>query len=115
MANVKEVKSQALATIDAAMSILNKFPDLEDTSIELSFNTSTNPFQFLIDLLKSTSGYDKVITILSKFLVFELPVVEAAEKALLIAKLKDIISCSVKKRTSSFSKFKFFIIILLFL
>ena len=95
MANVKEVKSQALATIDAAMSILNKFPDLEDTSIELSFNTSTNPFQFLMDLLKSTSGYDKVITILSKFLVFELPVVEAAVKALLIAKLKDIISCSV--------------------
>ena len=95
MANIKEVKRQTLATIDAAMSILNKFPDLEEANVELSFNTSTNPFTFLMDLLKSTSGYNKIISILSKFISWELPAVEATIKALLIAKLKDIISCSV--------------------
>ena len=95
MANIKQIKSETLATIDAALSILNKFPELDETNIELSFNTSTNPFTFLMDLLKTTSGYDKIISILGKFIAWELPVVEAAVKALLIAKLKDIISCSV--------------------
>ena len=95
MADVKEIKSKTLATIDAAMSILNKYPELEESNVELSFNTSTNPFTFLMDLLKTTSGYNKIIEILSKFISWELPAVEAAVKALLIAKLKDIISCSV--------------------
>lgn len=95
MADIKQIKSETLATIDAALSILNKFPKLDETNIELSFNTSTNPFTFLMDLLKTTSGYNKIISILAKFIARELPVVEAAVKALLIAKLKDIISCSV--------------------
>ena len=95
MADIKQIKSETLATIDAALSILNKFPELDETNIELSFNTSTNPFTFLMDLLKTTSGYNKIISILAKFIARELPVVEAAVKALLIAKLKDIISCSV--------------------
>lgn len=95
MANVKQIKSEALATIDAAISILNRYPDLGEADTELSFNTSTNPFQFLMDLFKTTTGYNKLINILAKFIAFELPVVEAAVKALLIAKLKDIISCSV--------------------
>ena len=95
MANVKQIKSEALATIDAAISTLNRYPDLGEANTELSFNTSTNPFQFLMDLFKTTAGYNKLINILGKFIAFELPVVEAAVKALLIAKLKDIISCSV--------------------
>ena len=95
MANVKQVKNEALAIVDAAMAILNRFPDLGEANTELSFNTSTNPFTFLMDLFKTTAGYNRLISILAKFISYELPVVEAAVKALLIAKLKDIISCSV--------------------
>ena len=95
MANIKQIKSETLATIDAAMSILNRFPDLNESNTELSFNTSTNPFTFLIDLFKTTTGYNKLISILAKFISYELPVLEAAVKGILIAKLKDIISCSV--------------------
>lgn len=95
MANIKQIKSEALATIDAAMSILNRFPDLNESNTELSFNTSTNPFTFLMDLFKTTTGYNKLISILAKFISYELPVLEAAVKGILIAKLKDIISCSV--------------------
>lgn len=95
MANVKQVKNEALANVDAAMAILNRFPDLGEANTELSFNTSTNPFTFLMDLFKTTAGYNRLISILAKFISYELPVVEAAVKALLIAKLKDIISCSV--------------------
>lgn len=95
MANIKQIKSEALATIDAAMSILNRFPDLNESNTELSFNTSTNPFTFLMDLFKTTTGYNKLISILAKFISYELPVLESAVKGILIAKLKDIISCSV--------------------
>lgn len=95
MANVKQIKSETLATIDAAMSILNRFPDLGESNTELSFNTTTNPFTFLMDLFKTTTGYNNLIRIIAKFIAYELPVVEASVKAVLIAKLKDIISCSV--------------------
>ena len=95
MSNVKQIKSEALATIDAAVSILNRYPDLGEANTELSFNITTNPFTFLMDLFKTTTGYNKLIEIIAKFISWELPVVEAAVKALLIAKLKDIISCSV--------------------
>ena len=95
MTNVKQIKSEALATIDAAVSILNRYPDLGEANTELSFNITTNPFTFLMDLFKTTTGYNKLIEIIAKFISWELPVVEAAVKALLIAKLKDIISCSV--------------------
>lgn len=95
MANIKQIKSEALATIDAALSILNRFPDLNESNTELSFNTSTNPFTFLMDLFKTTTGYNKLISILAKFISHELPILESAVKSILIAKLKDIISCSV--------------------
>lgn len=95
MANIKEIKSKTLSTIDAGLSILNKFPVLENSNTELSFNTSTNPFTFLMDLLKTTSGYNKTIQIIAKFISWELPIIEAAVKALLITKLKEIVSCSV--------------------
>lgn len=95
MANIKQVKQETLATIDAALAILNRFPDLGEANTELSFNTSTNPFSFLMDLFKSTAGYNYVIDILARFIAYELPAVEAAIKALLISQLKDILSCSV--------------------
>ena len=95
MANVKQVKNETLAIVNAAMAVLNKYPDLGEANTELSFNTSTNPFTFLMDLFKTTAGYNRLITTIANFISFELPVVEASVKALLIAKLKDIISCSV--------------------
>lgn len=48
-----------------------------------------------MDLFKTTTGYNKLISILAKFISYELPVLESAVKGILIAKLKDIISCSV--------------------
>lgn len=95
MANIKQIKQEALAIIDAALAILNRFPELNDTNIQLSFNTSANPFPFLMDALKSVIGYNKIISIIAKFIAWELPAVELAVKGLLIAKLKDTISCSV--------------------
>ena len=95
MANIKQTKEESLATINAAISVLQKYPELNEANTELSFNISTNPFEYLMDLFKETSGYNKLINIVAKFISYELPVLEASIKAILIAKLKDIISCSV--------------------
>lgn len=95
MSKIKRTKEETLATVDAALSILNRFPDLEDGNVNLSFGTSTNPFPFLMDLFKSTAGYNVLMKIISNFIATSLPAVEIAVKTLLITKLKDIISCSV--------------------
>ena len=95
MSKIKRTKEETIATVDAALSILNRFPDLEDGNINLSFGTSTNPFPFLMDLFKSTAGYNELIRIIAVFISKSLPAVEIAVKTLLITKLKDIISCSV--------------------
>ena len=95
MANIQQVKNEALSIIDSAMTILNKFPDLDQTDVSLSFGSSLNPLPFLMDLFKRTKGYNAVLNIVAKFISYELPIIEAGVKGVLIAKLKDIISCSV--------------------
>lgn len=95
MANLQKTKSEALATIDAALAILNKFPEIETANSTLSFNTSSNPFPFLMDCFKSTTGYNILINILSKFIMLGLPAVEIAVKGVLLANIKNILSCAI--------------------
>lgn len=95
MANLQKTKSEALATIDAALAILNKFPEIETANSTLSFNTSSNPFPFLMDCFKSTTGYNILIKILSKFIMLGLPAVEMAVKGVLLANIKNILSCAI--------------------
>lgn len=95
MANLQKTKSEALAIIDSALAILNKFPEIETADSTLSFNTSSNPFPFLMDCFKSTTGYNILIKILSKFIMLGLPAVEIAVKGVLLANIKNILSCAI--------------------
>lgn len=95
MANVKDVKKEALATINAALTILDRFPKFDEADTSLSANISANPFQFLIDLFKTTAGYDAIIKIISKFIAITLPSLELAIKAELLANIKNLVSCSL--------------------
>lgn len=95
MANIKQIKDDALAIINAALTILDKFPDLNSANVSLSINTSTNPFSFLMDAFKSTSGYDVLIQILSKFIVYGLDAAEIAVKGVLLSNIKNLLSCSL--------------------
>ena len=95
MANIKQVKDDALAVINAALTILDKFPKLNSTNTLLSLDTSTNPFTFLMDAFKNTAGYDALIRILSNFIVFGLDAVEIAVKGILMSNVKNLISCSI--------------------
>ena len=95
MVNIQDVKDETLAIIDGALAILQKYPDLNQTDISLSYNSSLNPLPFLMDLFKRTAGYNVLINIISKLIAFNIPIIEVGIKGVLIAKLKDIISCSV--------------------
>ena len=95
MANLKQVKSESLASIDAVMSILDKYPDLSNGNTYLSVNTSTNPFEFLMDCFKGTVGYDILITIISGFISMELPALEVAVKGVLLTNIKNLLTCSL--------------------
>ena len=46
MANLKQAKSIAFASISAAQTILEKYPNLLTTDSFLSINASANPFDF---------------------------------------------------------------------
>ena len=95
MANIKQVKDDALAVINGALTIIDKFPNLNSTNTLLSMDTSTNPFTFLMDAFKNTAGYDTLIRILSNFIVYELDAVELAVKGILMSNVKNLISCSI--------------------
>ena len=95
MADLKAVKDEALATINAALTILDKYPQLDETSTMASISLSSNPFSFLIDLLKSVRGYDFIIELISGFIGGYLPMLEATVKGILITNLKDMLTCSL--------------------
>ena len=95
MANIKQVKDEALAVINAALTIVDRFPNLSSTNTLLSLDTSTNPFTFLMDAFKNTAGYDALIRILSNFIVYELDALEIAVKGILLTNVKNLISCSI--------------------
>jgi len=95
MANIKQVKSESLALIDAVMSILDKYPNLSNGNTYLSVNTSTNPFEYLMDCFKGTIGYDALINIISTFISTGLPALEVAVKGILLTNIKNLLTCSL--------------------
>lgn len=95
MADLQKVKSDALAVIDAALAILNKFPKLDTTNTDLSYNMSANPFDFLLDAFKNTAGYNILIKIISNFIIYAIPPMEIAIKAILLSNIKNLLSCSI--------------------
>lgn len=93
--DAQRVKSEALSIIDAALAILNKFPELNTSEQSLSLNLSTNPFAFLLELFKTTAGYNYLIKILSTFLWIGVPPLEVAVKGIILSNLRNLLTCSI--------------------
>lgn len=100
MANLKNTKENTLAVINSAITILNKMPALDQTNTTYSYNETSNPFEFLIDIFKSTTGYDALIDIISKFIALGLPALEAAVKAVLLSNIKNLLNCAINPMIS---------------
>lgn len=88
------MKQMALATIDSALTILNIIADIESSGTSMSLKTEANPFDFLMDLFKSTVGYDKFLKMVSRFIVAGIPAMEYGVKTVLSSNIKNIISCN---------------------
>ena len=95
MADIKKTKDEALAIINAALTILDRFPEFDETNTNLSFNMSTNPFPFLMDLFKSTTGYNIFLKIISAFIATALPALEISVKGVLLSNIKNLLTCSL--------------------
>lgn len=89
-----KAKSEALATVHAAQTMLNRYPDLDLNNFSMSAGTSANPFPFLVELLKSTAGYDYVIRSIGLIIASAIPALEITVKTLLLAHMRNLISCS---------------------
>ena len=102
MASVKKMQEEAMASIDTAKALVDKVLAIMeiiivDPSIALTF--PGNPIGFLIQLLKHLGVTRKEIELwLTNFLVYIIPVLETAVKAILLTNLKNMISCSVDPR-----------------
>lgn len=92
----KKKMDEVLASIDSIVNLLNHIPESMDLSLKNpGVSRSINPLTMLMELLNHTCGYNKVIEIISKFLTYEVEALEYAVKAILIANIKGLISCSI--------------------
>lgn len=95
MANIKKTKDDTLAIINAALTILDRFPEFDETNTSLSLGFSTNPFTFLMDLFKTTAGYNFFLKKIGFILSFALPAIELTVKGVLLSNLKNLLTCSI--------------------
>ena len=54
MANWQKIKTNALASVDTAIHIAQRMPEVDENNnqnIDFSYNNSINPFPFLLDFM----------------------------------------------------------------
>lgn len=95
MATRKRKKTKIETDIEVALGILNRYPTLSDDDVTISGNVSVNPIEVLMNIFKSTVGYNKLLNILAKFITYSLPAVELSIKSVLLTEFKNIVSCSI--------------------
>lgn len=101
--NYKNIKADTLGRVDAALTILERYPDLDSVSSYISANVPLpwsmtdeyNPFMYLLDLFKRTVGYEVFIKVIGAFLFTGLEALEVAIKGILLANLKNLVGCSI--------------------
>ena len=94
MSDLQSKKQKSFAAIATAQTILENYPTLSSTSSYLSAGVTGNPLDYLMDLLKSTGGYDQFIQEFSRILVYASDGIELMVKAVLLTNLKNMI-CSL--------------------
>ena len=92
--NLKQIKNEAIATINAAQTMLNRFPDLDVNNASIGGSVSTNPFQMIIEIFKSTAGYNVFLRTIAKVIASALPAVETGVKTVILSNLRNLLSCS---------------------
>ena len=95
MADIKQQKEETLGMINGAMTALNLFPDNQLSHTNLSSNQGNNIFDFVIDILKNTVGYEWIVNTVAQYIGNVLPILEYSVKTILIANIRTMLSCSI--------------------
>lgn len=95
MANVKEQVDNVLGIINSALTILDKFPKLDETDGNMEMGLTISPFALLAEILKNYGGMDYILKILSDFLVLGIVPLEIAVKTMLMTTFKNLLTCSL--------------------
>ena len=102
MSSIKDKQQEAMASIDTAKAMVDKVLTIMGIMLEspkLSLTFATNPIGFILQLLKHLGvTYEELRDYLANFLIYILPVLEIAVKAILLTNLKNMVSCSVDPR-----------------
>jgi len=102
MASLKEIQAETMATIDTGKAMIDKVLTIMDIMVSmpsLSLTLSTNPMEFLLQLLEHAGiTYEDLKLFLTDFLIYVLPALEIGVKAILLTNLKNMVSCSIDPR-----------------
>lgn len=102
MASVKQQQRDTMASIDTAKAMLDKVLTILGTienSPSLTLTFATNPIGFLLQLLEHLGvTYEELRLWLTNFLIYVVPALEIAVKAILLTNLKKMVSCSIDPR-----------------
>lgn len=102
MASVKQQQQDTMASIDTAKAMLDKVLTILGTienSPSLTLTFATNPIGFLLQLLEHLGvTYEELRLWLTNFLIYVVPALEIAVKAILLTNLKKMVSCSIDPR-----------------
>lgn len=93
-------QNQILSNIDAFLTCIEKFPDNGCTTQSIS----TNPMEFLLELMFRLKKQDKLVDFLTKFIKKEIPLLEATIKGILLANIKKMTDCTLDPRIPDYMR-----------
>lgn len=95
MFNPLEAKKEAFGMLHGAMAALDMYPEVQSSNSLPSMNMSNNPIELLVDFLKTTEGYDKIVDKVSEYIQIAIPVMEVSTKAILLSNIQTMLTCSI--------------------
>ena len=95
MPTPQDTKKDVMSKVNSVIAAINLYPNIDTTNTQLSFSSSANPIDLLLDFFKSTKGYDWLIEKVSEYVAYAIPVMEIAVKGILLSNIRIMLSCSV--------------------
>lgn len=94
MMNLRKEQVEFFSLIDSILTALKVEKDFNLEDLLGNINISVNPFDFLFKIISRVADRDSIIDFLVKTLTYSLPVLEVGVKGVLLANLKNILSCN---------------------
>lgn len=104
MGNMKKEQVEFLAVLDAIIMALKTSKDINIEELLGNINVSANPFDFLIKIIVKMVGYDEMVKWLVNVLTYSLPVIEVGVKGILLANLKNMLSCTLDPKIPAYMR-----------